>query len=383
MFSSLVLHTLQKRIREILWWKKLCSENFCSQPLLFILIARVIVASLQVMARNERGRGVPRSLSLGGSAVSWDFKGAERAERKTGWLCQNGREIVREKYFFGVRNLEFCAKFAINLGLWFTMPKYFAPISRLLSPKFPPRFRTFFSLFFPPAHPDCLTKDCSPSSWIETKPHRESGPGVQQSYNMTSNETKRNVLERKMPQELVLVKWLLARQSKGAEIAGVWSFKAESEGSTWAPRNEHPYTTAFVVIDARLRVVVLTVQTPDFLEVLCWHRGLNDCVKGLLMEPGTGNSSSEPANCIGSPTRDLPESFLHAYWLCLSTSSWRIDVLKSCPLGVVWPNIDPKDCPNHYLQTNVSIYPRTRNHEENANAGWIFRLKFHWTKANL
>ena len=37
------------------------------------------------------------------------------------------------------------------------------------------------------------------------KPHRESGPGVQQGYSMTSNETNKNALERKMPQELVLV----------------------------------------------------------------------------------------------------------------------------------------------------------------------------------
>ena len=40
-----------------------CSENFCSLPLLFILITSVIVTGLQVMARNERGgRGAQRSL---------------------------------------------------------------------------------------------------------------------------------------------------------------------------------------------------------------------------------------------------------------------------------------------------------------------------------
>ena len=38
------------------------------------------------------------------------------------------------------------------------------------------------------------------------KPHKESGRGVQQGYNITSNETTKNVLETKMPQGLVLVK---------------------------------------------------------------------------------------------------------------------------------------------------------------------------------
>ena len=32
-------------------------------------------------------------LKAKGSPVSWGFNGAERAERKTGWLCQNGGEI--------------------------------------------------------------------------------------------------------------------------------------------------------------------------------------------------------------------------------------------------------------------------------------------------
>ena len=76
------------------------------------------MGSLQVLARNERGRGVPRSLGLRGSPVSWGLKGAERAERRTGWLCQNERkiwhEIVCEKIFCGVQNV---ARNSNNVGL--------------------------------------------------------------------------------------------------------------------------------------------------------------------------------------------------------------------------------------------------------------------------
>ena len=105
-FLILVLRFLQKGIREFLCEKKISSGNFSSLPLFFILITRVIVGSLQMMACNQRGgRGVLRSLSLRGSPVSWHFKEAERAERKTGWLCQKGREIWRQKLFWGAPNL--------------------------------------------------------------------------------------------------------------------------------------------------------------------------------------------------------------------------------------------------------------------------------------
>ena len=41
--------------------------------------------------QRERHKGCSnKSLSLRGSPVSRGFKGAERAERKTGWLCQTG-----------------------------------------------------------------------------------------------------------------------------------------------------------------------------------------------------------------------------------------------------------------------------------------------------
>ena len=139
------------------------------------------------MVHNERGgRGVPRSLSLKIAPVSWGFKGAEQAERKTGWLCQNGREIwreiMRELRFFGAR------KFVRNLArkCWaydLQHPK--------MSHKFPARFRTFFLGFSFLLTLVCFATDCSPSSWVGRKPHRELGRGAQQSYNMTCNETKR------------------------------------------------------------------------------------------------------------------------------------------------------------------------------------------------
>ena len=77
-----------------------------------------------------------------------------------------------------------------------------------LVPKIPHLVSNFFLGFSLQLTLVCLAKDCSPSSWAETESHRELGPGVQQSYNITSNETKKNVLEREreMPQGLILVK---------------------------------------------------------------------------------------------------------------------------------------------------------------------------------
>ena len=40
-----------------------------------------------------------------------------------------------------------------------------------------------------------------------------------------------------MPQGLVLAKWLLARQSKGAEIEGVWTGNFRPQAS-FAPKNQ-------------------------------------------------------------------------------------------------------------------------------------------------
>ena len=124
--------------------KTIRSESICSLPLSFILIKRVIVASLQVMARNEKGgRGVPRSLSL----FSWGLKGAERAERKTGWLYQNRHEIwlevVRETLFFRARN------FARNVErkIWaydLQHPKCSHIFPACLCRKFHACFRIFF-----------------------------------------------------------------------------------------------------------------------------------------------------------------------------------------------------------------------------------------------
>ena len=79
------------------------------------MITHVIAAGLQVMACNERSRkGCSQQSEPEGSSCFLGLKGAERAERKTGWLCQNGREIWREivceKLFFGARN------FARNLA---------------------------------------------------------------------------------------------------------------------------------------------------------------------------------------------------------------------------------------------------------------------------
>ena len=132
--------------------KKFGSETFCSLHLFFVLITCVVVAGLQVMERNERKGSSEKSLSLRASTACWGFIGAERAERKTGWLCQNGRnilsEIVPERRFF--RGAEFCAK---NLDLLFTAPKKSHKFPRLLSPTNPtPVFPPFF-LVFPSCSP--------------------------------------------------------------------------------------------------------------------------------------------------------------------------------------------------------------------------------------
>ena len=117
-----------------------------------------IVAGLQAMARNERGvRGCSeKSLGLKIFLLLGSLKGAERAERKTGWLCPNGREILREhlrgKMSFGAR------KFARNLR------EQFVPIinnteknsHKFLAfsvPKIPRPFLNLFSWFFHPAYP--------------------------------------------------------------------------------------------------------------------------------------------------------------------------------------------------------------------------------------
>ena len=133
-----------------------------------------------------------------GSSCFLGFKGAERAERKTGWLCQNGREIWREivceKLFFGAR--KFCAKFARKIWAYdLQYPKISHKFLACLVPKISRPFLNLFSWSFPPAHPglSCHT-DCSRFSWVETKPHRELGPGAQQSYSITSDETKRMCL---------------------------------------------------------------------------------------------------------------------------------------------------------------------------------------------
>ena len=173
-------------------------------------------------ARNKRGgRDVPINLRASGVLL---FLGAQRL-----WASgeENGlpvpkrarnlvRNCARQNSFLG---REILRKF--KMGLWFTAPKNF---TQLLSPKNSTPVFERFSWFCPPAHSSWSCTDCSPSSWVETK-----RPGVQQGYNTTSNETKKNVLGRKMPQGLVLVKWLLTRESRGE----IWE---SSESSKYMSR---------------------------------------------------------------------------------------------------------------------------------------------------
>ena len=141
------------------------------------------------MACNETGGGVLRSLSLGGSPASW--------RGNTAGCAKSGAKLCAINFF---RSAEVCAKFTQKIG---PMTKKCTQVSRLLSPSnFPPVFEPF-SWLVSPAHPGMSCHGLFPFFMNGAKPHRESGPGVQQSYNITSNEIKRNVLERKMPQGLL------------------------------------------------------------------------------------------------------------------------------------------------------------------------------------
>ena len=125
------------------------------------MITHVIAAGLQVMALNERSRkGCSQKSEPEGSSCFLGLKGAERAERKTGWLCQNGREIWREimceKLFFGA--VEFCAKFGAKLArkIWaydLQYRKISHQFPACLVPKISRPFLNLLSWFFSPAHP--------------------------------------------------------------------------------------------------------------------------------------------------------------------------------------------------------------------------------------
>ena len=114
-------------------------------------------------------------------------------------VAKSGATCTIKAFFGGAEScVKFSAKLAKKLGLRFTATKQFTQMSLLLSPpKLHACFRTF-SWFFPPAHPGLSCHGLFPFFMCRSKPHRESGPAVQQGYNITSNKTKKNVLERKM-----------------------------------------------------------------------------------------------------------------------------------------------------------------------------------------
>ena len=120
----------------------------------------MIAAGLQVMACKGRSRkGCSQKSEPEGSSCFLGLKGAERAERKTGWLCQNGREIWREivrKTVF--RGAEFCAKFGAKLArkIWaydLQHRKISHQVPACLVPKISRPFLNPLSWFFSPAHP--------------------------------------------------------------------------------------------------------------------------------------------------------------------------------------------------------------------------------------
>ena len=141
-----------------------------------------------------RGRGVSEKPEPQGTSCFLGFQRRRASGEENGWLCQNGREIwselVREKLFFGARN--FARNVARNFGAYdLEYPKISHIAPAYLVPKIPRPFLNLFLGFSLLLTLVCLATDCSPFSWVETKPHRELGPGVQQSYNIASNETNR------------------------------------------------------------------------------------------------------------------------------------------------------------------------------------------------
>ena len=132
------------------------SVNICSLPLSFILITHVIVASLEVMARNERGgRGVPKSLSLkellflGVSKALSERRGKPAGCAKTGAKCD---AKLCAKTFFG--GAEFARNFARKMWAYdLQYPKISHKFPACLLPKLPHLFSILFSWFFTPAHP--------------------------------------------------------------------------------------------------------------------------------------------------------------------------------------------------------------------------------------
>ena len=119
-------------------------RRFCSLPMSFILIASVIVAGLQFMARNERRKGCPeKSLSFGSSPASSGFASAEQAERKTSLA------VPKQAWNLGAWKF---VKFASKNGTRIYSTEKFNTMSRLPSPKIHACFRTFF-LGSPPCSP--------------------------------------------------------------------------------------------------------------------------------------------------------------------------------------------------------------------------------------
>ena len=176
---------------------------------------------------SERGRGVQRSLWASGvllflvvsKALSeWRGKPAGCARRG----AKSGVRFCAKSCFLGGCGnscLFFVAKFARAIWAYDLQHlRSFIQISRLLNPKnSTPVFEPIFWVF-----PSCSPRTVPLLHGQRNKTHREWGPGVQQGYNRTSNETKKKALARKMCQERALVKWPLSRQFRGAEIEGVW-----------------------------------------------------------------------------------------------------------------------------------------------------------------
>ena len=139
------------------------------------------------------------------------------------------RNCARKTVF---RGAEFCAKFGAKLArkIWaydLQYRKISHQFPACLVPKISRPFLNLLSWFFSPAHPGLSYHRLFPFFMGRNKTSQRIGARSATKLQHNLRWDKENVLERKMPQGLVLVKWLWAKQSKGAEIEGVWIFKTK------------------------------------------------------------------------------------------------------------------------------------------------------------